>query len=585
MKPIHTVGELIYYIDEHYANPAALNSREREGWRSISSEEIVKDVKRLTYALVNMGVKKGDRVGILAPPSPMWTIVDLAIIMAGGISVPLFSQISDQNFVYEIAQADVKTMFVEGNDQWRMYANHRHIFEKVIGLDDHKEAWNALNIRTVLEEGDKLWHENPKLFRQLAEAQQTDDVITIIYTSGSTGVPKGAELTHKALFHLIDKEAFGWSSDNDRYLSVLPLAHIFARQLNFIILAWGISIYYLNDLAQMANVCKEIRPTIMIVVPRLLEKMYSRMVAGLQKSKGLKRKIGDWAFNMAQEEHPSWFKRCFLMPIADLLVYSKIRNGLGGKFRIILSGGAALDPRLNRFFSHIKFPIYEGWGLTEGSTPIVNQPGKTKIGTIGIPLPGVEVKLGNDGEVLIRSPMNMVGYYRNPASTEQAIDKEGWLHTGDKGIVDSEGFYKLIGRIKEQFKLSSGEYIAPVRIEQTLKQSPLVDMAMVIGDKKKFAACLIFPDFEVVKRMKQENNMEHMSDEDFLNSPVVKEEMNKAIELANKSLNNWEHIYQYRFVVNKPTIESGELTPTLKIKRDVVLDHYRDLINTIYQEE
>lgn len=586
MEPIHTIADIIQYIDDNYSNPKAFNYLDDGHWKHISSEAFIFDLKRLTFGLISLGLRRGDKVGILAESSPQWNIADLAIIMAGGISVPLFARISHESFIYECAQSNARFLFVQGKDQWLMYDEHRNLFEKVIGLDELSNVDGAMKYHDVLQIGEVMWEKRPKLWEELAHKLNADDVCTIIYTAGSTGMPKGVQLTHQNLCHLVNFDVFGWEDEENKYLNILPLAHVFARQISLILMTWGINIYYLTDLSRMGAVCKEIKPNLMIVVPRILERMYSAMEGRINSDKrSLRNLLASWAFNLASDPGDNLLKRYILRPIADFLVYSQLRRALGGKWKVILCGGAALDQNLNNFYNNIGVPVYEGWGLTEASTNCVNLPNQQKVGTVGKPLPGVKVKIGDNDELLIGGPTVMKGYYRHPDATQAIIDEDGWLHTGDKGVIDKDGFVKLTGRVKEQFKLSSGEYLAPGKIEYMLSQHALVDMAMAIGERQKYASCLLFPDMQAIKRLKKDQGKVDVSDVEFLESPFVKDEMESLLERINERINAWEKLVQYRFIMEIPTIESGELTPTLKLKREVILQKYQDVVENIYGEE
>ncbi len=590
MDPLHTFADVVQLVEDKHSNPTAFNTFENGEWKHISTESFLFDLKRLTYGLVSMGLRRGDKIGILAQSSPQWTMADFAIIIAGGISVPIFSRISNENFIYEIAQANIRFIFIEGQDQWAMYDTHRTLFEKVIALGDPGSielSDGVSNLHEVLIEGEKLWGKQPSLWDELKNKLHADDIATIIYTAGSTGLPKGVMLSHQNLCHLISFDVFGWGEPGDIYLNVLPLAHVFARQISLIMITWGVSIYYLNNLSRMAEVCKKIKPNLMIVVPRLLEKIYDTMLARAKSTPNpLLRKIALWAFDLARDPSESFLKKYLLRPIADLLVYSKLRKPLGDRWRVVLCGGAALNHDINRFFIRIGMPVYEGWGLTEGSTACVNRPGLSKVGTVGPPLPGVKVTLGALDEILIGGPTVMKGYYRHPDATKVAIDERGLLHTGDKGKFDENGFLQIVGRVKEQFKLSSGEYVVPGRIEQLIRSNhPLIDMAMVIGEKKKYAACLLFPDMDLLKRLKNEQDMADLTDEDFLNSYYVQKEIANLLENVNKRVNTSEKIIKTKFIPITPTIEGGELTPTLRLKRDVILEKYHGLIEAMYEEK
>ena len=307
------------------------------------------------------------------------------------------------------------------------------------------------------------------------------------------------------------------------------------------------------------------------------------MVAKVHEAGYIKSKIGRWAFNLANREEDSLFKQ-MVHPVVDRLVYSTLRQALGGSLRIVVSGGAPLNPHLNHFYQGIGVPVTEGWGMTEGCPVTVNPPYKNKIGTVGIPFKGVEIHTTLEGEILVRGSLVMRGYYRNPELTAKAIDADGWLHTGDKGTIDEEGYLTLHGRLKDLYKTSTGEYVAPVPIEQAICKAPLIEMAMVIAEGRKFASCLLFPNKEVLDQLKAAQGMTHQSDEEFLASPFVKKEMDQLLENLNPHLNHWEQIRSYRFVPHPPTVEAGELTPTLKIRREEVAKKYYQLIDSMYLE-
>lgn len=586
MDPLHTFGEVVQYIEDNHSNPKAFNYYEDGQWKQHSTEQFLFDLKRLTYGLISQGLKKGDKVGILANPSPQWNLADFAIILAGGISVPLFSRIASESFIYEVAQANIRFLFVQGKDQWEMYEKHRNLFEKVIGLDDPGDIVGAMRFHEILKEGEKLWEEKPRLWKELQSQLNSDDIATIIYTAGATGMPKGVMLSHLNLCHLISGDVFNMENQEQSYLSILPLAHVFARQINLIMIAWGVPVYYLNDLSQLGTVCKNLHPSFMIVVPRLLEKMYDAMFA---KVKGIRNRlvkaISLWAFRLARDPSESILKNVLLRPIANFLVYSKIRHSLGDNWEVILCGGAALDNDLHRFYLRVGLPVYEGWGLTEGSTACVNRPGEIKVGTVGPTLPGVKVKLIEQDEILLGGPTVMKGYYRNPEATQAVLDDEGWLHTGDKGKFDEKGRLSIVGRVKEQFKLSSGEYLAPSRIEHMLNQHPLVDMAMVIGEKRKYAACLLFVDRAGISRLRKELKKESIPDEELLDLDTVKKDMQALLNNVNQKINRWEKLVKYKFILDTPSIEGGELTPTLKLRRNNILNKYEDVVEAIYAGE
>lgn len=583
LEPVNTVADMLRNVQKHFPNPKALNYYYQEEWHSLSTDSYLEQVKYLALALHNMGIKKGDCIGLLAPPSPRWVIVDLSIILAGAISVPLFANISEENFVYEIEETQLKVIFVAEKDPWAICKKYKEHFHVIVDMDEQHAELLGVSYVSLIEKGKAIDLQHPNLYKELQEALNIDDTATIIYTSGSTGTPKGAEITHRGFVSSIYFKAFEWHSKTDRYLNALPLAHVFGRMLNLVMLAWGISIYYYNDIKTFGNAALQVHPTILVLVPRILEKIYAKILSGVHQLSGIRRELAEWALNLAHIEQKNWYQT-LLNPIADLLVYRKFREALGGSVRILISGGASLNIHLLRFFLNVGIPIYEGWGLTEAATVTVNRPGKMKLGTVGAPLADLQVCISPEGEVLVKGFLVMKGYYKNPEITAKAIDKNGWLHTGDKGVIDKDGFLTLIGRLKEVYKTSTGEYVVPIPIEQALTRSPYIDMALVVADKRKFTSCLLFPDIDLLHKLKKKQNQEALTDEEFLNSPLIKQEIVEFIERINNHLNHWEQIHEYRFILTPLSIEAGDLTPSMKIKREFVANKYNDVIDSMYQE-
>lgn len=583
MKAISTCVELLNHVEKNYQNPKAFNSRENDQWKSISTQEFVQLVKYLTLGLHDLGLKKGDRVGILAYSSPQWAIADMAIMMAGGVAVPLFANISDENFTYEVTQTDTKLIFVGGVEQWAVFNHHQHLFNKAIAIGDFSKNPKTIAFAELIEKGKRLNAQQPDLYKTLQDAIQPTDLSTIIYTSGSTGVPKGVMLTQKNITCELNYDPYHWDINKDRYLSILPLEHVFGHSINLWVMLWGISIYYTNDYKNLGAIANEVKPTAIVVVPRLLEKVYARMVEKVHATNGLKHKLGMLGLKYARQTHSSLTKT-LLTPVLDKLVYSKFRDALGGKLRVVISGGAALDPILHHFFHEIGIPIYEGWGMTEACPVCVNIPSNIKIGTVGPVIAPHKLKITPEGEILVHGPLVMQGYYQNPEATALALDKDGWLHTGDRGKIDEKGRLKISGRMKELYKTSTGEYVAPVPIEQALSRDPLIESAMVVADGRKFASCLLFPNHDVMTRLKVQNHAS-LSDEAFLKSDFIGEVIKNLLEGVNTHLNHWEQIRAYQFVLKPLTIQDGELTPSMKIRREVVAKKYKQLIDAMYQEE
>lgn len=584
MKKVHTVGEVLRIIEENYDNPKALSWHTGESWSSIDTKTMIKEIKQMSLALISLGVQKGDCVGIIASPSARWTMADLAIMAIGAVSVPVFANISLENFLFEIGQTELKIAFVSGPEQWERCSQHLPLFTHLINLDDSSAIPSAISYRDFLEKGEQKEKQKKGIFEERIRNVSDNDLATIIYTSGSTGIPKGAEHTQASLCSLLNTEMYYWDWEKDRYLSILPLAHVFARVFNLIMVCWGISAYYYNDIKHLAAALSDVKPTIMIVVPRVLEKMVAKMSAQVESSSFFKRSLGRFAFRLAGKKDLSWIDRA-LLPLFDKLVYRKLRNALGGKLRVVISGGAPLNPELNLFLLRAGFPIFEGWGLTEACPVTVNHFADNQVGSVGKPIPGMSVRVNSSGELLVKGAMRMRGYYRNKEATEKAIDQEGWLHTGDKGVIDENGFVKIIGRLKEILKTSTGEVIAPAPLEQALSQTPLVELALIIADNRKFVASLLVPDFETVKKLKKEKNLSHLTDEEFLKDPTIRSDMEKFLEKINDRLNTWERIRDFRFIPHPLSVETGELTPSLKIRREAIERRYKSLIDSMYEED
>lgn len=585
MKQVFTIGQVLEQIKGSYQNPKALANFTESGWEAISTAEFIDQVKYVALGLLSIGIKKGDKIGIIALPSKEWTIADYAIMSIGAVSVPLFANISDDNFHFEIEQTGLRVVFVGGEDQWTRSERDQVLFDHMIGLDNHPENEKEISYPHFLEIG-KHYEKTlfPKTYEEIIREIQPLDIATIIYTSGSTGVPKGAVHTHRSLTSLLHTPIFSWNSHTDTYLSFLPLAHVFARVLNLIMTSWNISCYYFNDVKKLGEICKEIHPTVMVVVPRLLEKMYAKMAANVEAASPIKKGIGKFAFAVAHMKRGSFIKKIFA-PLLEHLVYHRLREALGGRLRVVFCGGAPLNPQLYHFFLETGFPIYEGWGLTESCPICVNQPGKIKIGTVGFAINGMQVKVGEGGELLANGEMKMEGYYKNPTETARVFDPQRWLRTGDKGTIDNEGFVTILGRLEELYKSSTGEWIAPVPIEQSFSKVPFIDTAIVIGENRRFVSCLLVPEFEALQRIKKTQNAASITDQEFLESPFMQEEMKKVLERINASLNEWSQIRDYRFIPHTITIEAGELTPSMKVRRNKIEEKYKNLIDSIYEDK
>lgn len=581
-----TLPGLLKFIERNYKNECALGYKKNGEWQKISTAEFGETVRKLSQGLVAMGMKPGDKVGIVADPSPFWIFMDLAILGGGAISVPMFANIAPENLTYEIKDSAMRFLFVGSMDQHKAMKPFFDNLEKIIvlpsGIDDPK----CVSYEQLLKLGEARQGTHPGEYLRLSEGINEQDTATIIYTSGSTGTPKGVELTHRNLVTQVHGAAKRFPLDlgKDSIVSCLPLAHVFERMVGYYYLSSGCTVNFAEEVKKVGDALREKQPTVVTLVPRLLEKAHAKFQANVETATGLKAKLAKAAWARAHSKDPA-AKRGFKDKIFDALVYKKMRAAMGGNLRLLISGSAPLDGALNAFFINVGLPVYEGYGLTE-SSPVIscNFPGHQKLGTVGLAFPGVEVKIADDGEILSRGPNVMKGYYNKPEETAQSIDKMGWLHTGDLGHIDAEGFIKITGRKKELFKTANGKYVAPVPIEQAIASAnKLVDMAMVVAEGKSFTTCLIFPDFENIEAIKKELGCDGMATETFLSSSQALDCVKKTLDEVNAKLNHWEQVQ--KFVISKTpiTVEAGQLTPTMKIRRHVVTEKYRQEIDSMYR--
>ncbi|MCG8478096.1 MAG: long-chain fatty acid--CoA ligase, partial [Spirochaetales bacterium] len=531
--------------------------------------------------LDDLGVRAGDRVGLISPPGPEWIIVDGAIQSVGGITVPIFKKISPESFEHEVADSGMRYLFVGYPDEIPMAVEHgRGLAELVtFGCCTDNDRFDRL-----VETGRRIAAERPERFNELLGAVGPDDLCTIIYTSGSTGLPKGVELTHANLMSQIEAAGVRFELDPevDVAMSLLPLAHIFERMVVYFYLTKGMRVYFADDPRNLTDYVGEVRPTAMTVVPRLLEKVYLTMKEKTRAKTGIVGTLAHRAFARAETRdenaRPTLADRFY-----DRLVYRTFRSALGGRAHTLISGSAKLAPEVARFFINVGLPIYEGYGMTE-SSPVVaaNYRGNRKVGTVGPLFPGVEVRIAEDGEVLVRGPNVMRGYYNRPDATAETV-RDGWLYTGDLGSLDGDGYLTINGRKKELFKKSTGEYVPPVPIERAIAEHPAVDTAVIFADNRVYVTALLFPDVERLGRIKEERGLAAMSDAEYLQSRDLYEELEGHIAEVNRHRHHCEQIVRFTIMDHPASIETGELTPTMKIRRGVIEELYGEKIEGMYE--
>ena len=572
-----------------------LNSKVNGEWISASTQQVKDTVDQLSAGLLSMGigghdmtVENQDKIALISKNRPEWIILDLACQQIGALLCPIYptTNINELEFIFN--DATIKLAFVSGEDILAKVENIKSrvpTLENIFGFD---EIPGAIFWKEIIAAATAADVEN------LASIKQTilpEHCATIIYTSGTTGFPKGVMLSHKNIVTNVLNSVKSFPFDervNSRALSFLPLNHIFERMVTYIYMNSGISIFYAESLDTIADNIKEIKPNLFCTVPRLLEKVYEKIMAKGSELTGVKKKLFYWAVDLAGEydvlkDHSIMYKA--QLAIANKLIFSKWREALGGNIELIITGGAACQVRLIRIFSAAKIPIYEGYGPTENS-PVISvnckYKGGTKFGTVGPVLQGQEVKLEADGEICVKGPSVMMGYYKRPElTTETLID--GWLHTGDIGVFEDGKYLKITDRKKELFKTSGGKYVAPQPIENKMKESPFVEQMMIVGAEQKFVGALIVPSIPNLKEWMRQKNIPFVTNEDAINNPEVLALYKELIDSFNKFFNPVEQIKRFELLPNEWTIESGELTPTLKLKRKVIIEKYSPIIERIYK--
>lgn len=576
---------------KRYPQAVALAAKRGDGWDSISSKDLVDRIDRVSLGLLQAGIEAGDRLAILSSNRPEWNLVDLGAQQIGAITVPVYPRVSRDTYRFILQQVQARLLFVEDE----------HLLEKAGPVVEEADSLEAVYSFEPAA-GARDWQEVPRSGEETdrqrlaarRDAVEPEDLATIIYTSGTTGKPKGVMLSH----HNIASNVAACRPllpirEGQRALSFLPLNHVFERMIVYLYLAAGVSVYYAESVDAISENLQEVRPHAFTTVPRLLEKVYERIVSEGRKLPLHRRGIFFWALGLTRNFRLHGRSRLYDLQrkLADRLVFQKWREALGETVEAIISGGAALNPRLARIFTAAGIPVLEGYGLTETSPVLaVNrlEPDGRKFGTVGRPIEGVEIEIADDGEILCRGPNVTRGYYENPEATEEALDPEGWFHTGDIGELDADGFLRVTDRKKSVFKTSGGEYVAPGPIQNRLKESFLIEHALVIGEDRKMVTALIAPDFENLRTWCREHAVEYEQSagpEGMVAQDAVRARYEELIEEKNESLDHTEQIKKFRLIPDEWSAEGGELTPTMKVRRELVLSRYEGLVEEMYIAE
>jgi long-chain acyl-CoA synthetase len=595
MNPTRLFDCIAYQL-AHFPKEDMLAAKDENGnWRKYSTEEVRQIVHQLAGGLVHAGIGAGDgtiegrdKVAVISANRPEWLFLDLAVQMVGAVLVPLYPTLAQPELEFVLNDASVKLVFAGDAKLFDKVREVRSKTPSVHAVYCFDEYSAALHWKELLVHSEERYQ---AAAHAAAEKVQKHDLATIIYTSGTTGTPKGVMLSHNNIIsNLKSSEPIfqSFCDASDRALSFLPLNHIFERMISYIYMYNGVSIYYAQSMDTIGENLKEVKPTVFSTVPRLLEKVYDKIIGKGQELTGLKRKLFFWAVDIGGKYDPQKNQGALYylqLAIANKLIFKKWREALGGNIKAIVTGAAACQVRLLKIFTAGKISILEGYGLTETSPVIsVNRydMNERRFGTVGLVIDGVELKIEQDGEICCRGENVMMGYYKRPDLTAEVIDAEGFFHTGDIGIVEDQKFLKITDRKKEIFKTSGGKYVAPQPIENKMKESKFIEQMMVVGADQKFTAALIVPAYESLIIWAKSNQVEHDSNEALIRQPKVLEMYKQIIESYNQSFNPVEQVKKFELLPNEWTVDGGELTPTLKLRRKIIAEKYNQQIARIY---
>jgi long-chain acyl-CoA synthetase len=589
MTPITRLFDFPYYQLEKNNIPAALVTKYDGQWIRTSTQEYVDQSNKISRALLRLGIQKNDKIAVISSSNRTeWNIMDIGVLQVGAQNVPIYPTISELDYEYILNHCEAKYCFVSDDEVLRKVNLIKKNLNYLIDVYSFNEIEGCKNWKELLQIGEDV--SNQDVVEDRKNHVKPEDLATIIYTSGTTGRPKGVMLSHHNIVsNVLDSSPrIPFEEGTSVALSFLPICHIFERVILYIYQYYSVSIYFAESLEKLSENIKEVKPTVFSVVPRLLEKVYDKIYAKGSELTGIKKKLFFWAVDLGLRYEPYgangfWYET--QLKIARKLIFSKWKEGLGGNLNVMVSGSAALQARLARVFAAAEMPVMEGYGLTETS-PVISvncqKDGGFRIGTVGRVIHNVEVKIAPDGEILCKGPNVMMGYYKDEVLTNEVL-KDGYFFTGDIGEVDSDGFLKITDRKKEMFKTSGGKYIAPQIIENVMKQSRFIEQIMVIGDGEKMPAAFIQPSFDFIGEWGRIHGIEvGKTNQDIISNPKVIDRIQEEIERLNEKFGSWEKIKRFELTPDLWSIEGGHLTPTMKLKRKIVLEKYKDLYKKIY---
>jgi len=581
--------DILDRILHEFPRKDALGGKDSDDWYVYSTAEYVEKSHQFAMGLMALGLKKGDKVATVTSNRPEWNFADMGLAMTGIVHVPIYPTIGDDEYSYILEHAEIHLLLVGDRKLYEKLSPVAAHLPEIAGIYSFEKIEGVKNYDEIIQLGKNHQEQLSANLEQIKNEIDPEDLATIIYTSGTTGVPKGVMLTHSNLVSNFVAHSKMHNLGKDHHvISFLPLCHVYERSVNYHFQYKGMGIYYVGNLGQIVSAIREIKPHMFNSVPRLLERVYDGFVSKGNELTGLKKIIYFWALRLTRHFEYNKKYNFFLklrIKLADKLIYSKWRAALGNNIVYIVSGGAALQPRIARVLGMAGMLNLEGYGLTETSPVIsVNNPNtkSMKIGTVGEILPDIELKFGDDGEILIKGPGVMAGYYKAPDLTAEVIDEEGWFHTGDIGVLEDGKFLKITDRKKEMFKLSAGKYIAPQMIENKLKASNFIEQVMVIGAGEKFASALISPNFVYLHDWCSQRKIHFLDNQELIQNTEVLAQLQREVSAINKTLGEHEEIKRFRLVLDEWTPQSGELSPTLKLRRNYVADQYKTIIEEIY---
>ena len=592
---VDTLPSLCLEAITRHNKPNTVSEKRCGAWVRVSSDEFVRRVRHIALGLADLGIQPGDRVGLISENRPEWSIADLAVLSAGAVVVPIYTTQAPDQIRFILEDSGARALLISGG---RILKHAREGFEGVDALKDIvifdpksvAGVRGGVTLESVESRGAEIDRQDPDAFDKLIGRGRPDDLATIIYTSGTTGEPKGVMLTHDNFIANVRSITTGLPiSPSDVSLSVLPLSHIFERTVFYVFAYMGVAVHYAASFDQVGEFLREVRPTIMTAVPRLFEKVYHRIIKKGTSAGGAKAKIFEWSLAVGQRvaELEDKKRRVPLSlrakhAIADRLVFTKWREGIGGRLRYFVSGGAPLSPTLSYSFLGAGIKILQGYGMTETCIVCANRPEDNRVGSIGKPFKGIEVELAEDGEILVRGPNVMRGYYGRPEAT-LAVMQDEWFATGDVGHIDDAGHIFITDRKKDLFKLSNGKYIAPQQLESLLKQSEFVNQVVVVGSSRKYPGALIVPDWEALKSaLRDKGETLAATNEEIAKQPAAVKVVQHDVTKITAHLADYERVRRVALLPHEFSIDNGEMTPTLKVKRNVIDDRYADLIEQLY---